>query len=208
VDVLAQTLKLTEQALADINDTVLTVGGDCAVDLAPIAAARARYGDALTVVWIDAHTDVYTPETFPPGGFHAMVLRALLGDGPAPLLPEQPLAPSQVLIAGERDDAPAEREYLRRLGVRTHGVNDFEQVLDGLTGPVYVHVDLDVLEPTEFGSVCYPIPGGVAPQRLIDLLSRMDDVVGAAITEHAPSNGIGSAAEAEVIQRIAAAIRL
>jgi len=172
-----------------------------------IAAARARYGDELTVLWIDAHTDVYTPETFSLGGFHAMVLRALLGDGPAALVPEQPLTPSQVLIAGERDDAPAEREYLRKLGVRTHGVDDFEQVLDGLKGPVYVHVDLDVLEPTAFGSVCYPTPGGVAPQRLIDLLSQIDDIIGAAITEHAPSGGVGSPAEAEIIQRIAAAIR-
>jgi arginase len=40
---------------------VITAGGDCAVDIAPIAAARARYGEELTVLWIDAHPDVYSP---------------------------------------------------------------------------------------------------------------------------------------------------
>lgn len=36
----------------------------------------------LTVLWIDAHPDVYSPQTLPSGAFHGMVVRALLGDGP------------------------------------------------------------------------------------------------------------------------------
>jgi arginase len=80
-------------------------------------------------------------------------------------------------------------------------------VLDGLTGPVYVHVDLDVLEPTEFGSSGYPEPDGVPPRRLIDLVSRLDDVVGSAITEHMPSDGDDAAGEIEVIRRLGAALR-
>jgi arginase len=81
-------------------------------------------------------------------------------------------------------------------------------VLVGLTGPVYVHIDLDVLDPAQFGSICYPEPDGVAPQRLIDLVSRLDNVVGAAITEHAPSGGAGDSGESEVIRRLGAALRL
>jgi arginase len=208
LDVLLENLRLTEQALADIDDTVLTVGGDCAVDLAPITAAHARHGDQLTVLWIDAHPDVYSPETLPSGAFHGMVLRALLGDGPAPLNPSKPLTPGQVMIAGERAGAPAEHEYLKAKGIRTYGVSELEQVLHGLTGPLYVHVDLDVLDPAEFGSICYPEPDGVTPQQLASLLARMDNVVGAAITEHAPTNGTGTATEAEIIQRLANAIRL
>lgn len=102
LDVLVENQRLTRKALADIDDRVITVGGDCAVDIAPIAAAHARYGDALTVLWIDAHPDVYSPQTLPSGAFHGMVVRALLGDAPAGLTPEQPLAPHQVIIAGER----------------------------------------------------------------------------------------------------------
>ncbi|TDC22365.1 hypothetical protein E1265_15885 [Streptomyces sp. 8K308] len=51
------------------------------------AAAHARYGDQLTVLWSDAHPDVYSPRTLPSGACHGMVVRALLGDGPAGLTP-------------------------------------------------------------------------------------------------------------------------
>ncbi|KAB2352426.1 arginase family protein [Actinomadura rudentiformis] len=207
LDVLVETLRLTEKVLSGIDDTVLTVGGDCAVDLAPIAAARAEHGDDLTLLWIDANPDVFAPEELPSGAFHGMVVRALLGDGPAPLNPAEPLTPAQVVIAGERADEPAEHAYLRAKGIRTYGVDDFERALDGLTGPVYLHVDLDVLDPADFRSVCYSYPDGVSAERLIDLVSQVDGVVGAAITEHAPAED-PSPAETEIIQRLAAAIRL
>ncbi|MER5624467.1 arginase family protein [Streptosporangium sp. NPDC002544] len=101
-DALVENQRRTQKALAGIDDRVITIGGDCAVDIPPIAAAHARYGDALTVLWIDAHPDVYSPQSPPSGAFHGMVVRALLGDGPAGLTPERPLAPQQVIIAGER----------------------------------------------------------------------------------------------------------
>jgi arginase len=83
--ILVANLKLTGEALAEIDDFMITVGGDCAVDIAPIAAARRRYGHRLTVLWIDAHPDVYGPGELASGAFHGMVVRTLLGDGPAPL---------------------------------------------------------------------------------------------------------------------------
>ncbi|MDT0342082.1 arginase family protein [Streptomyces litchfieldiae] len=206
LDVLVENQRLTREALAGIEGRVITVGGDCAVDIAPIAAAHARYGDRLTVLWIDAHPDVYSPVTLPSGAFHGMVVRALLGDGPAGLTPDRPLAPEQVIIAGERAGDASEHEYLAKTGLRRYGVEDLERVLDGLRGPVYVHVDLDVLEPTVFGSTCYPEPDGVRPQRLIDLIDNVDEIVGAAITEHAPSGDAVNDAEAEVIRRLGAAL--
>jgi arginase len=73
LDVLQENLQLTHDALTSIDDVVVTAGGDCGVELGPIAAARARYGDELTVLWIDANPDVSTPETLPSGSFHGMV---------------------------------------------------------------------------------------------------------------------------------------
>jgi arginase len=207
LDVLLENLRLTRQALAGIDDVVITAGGDCGVDLAPIAAARARYGEALTVLWFDAHPDMYTPRTLPSGAFHGMVLRTLLGDGPAPFVPEQPLVPEQVILAGVRTGDATEFEYIRKVGIRCHGVADLEEAFEGLDGPVYVHVDLDVHDPAQFGSVCYPEPDGVAPQRLADLVSGLNNLVGAAITEHAPSGGTGEPGDAELIRRLGAALR-
>lgn len=56
---------------------------------------------------------------------------------------------------------------------------------------MYVHIDLDVHDPAEFGSVCYPEPDGVPSQRLVDLITRLDNVAGAGVTEHAPADGAG-----------------
>jgi arginase len=191
--------------LAEIDDFVITVGGDCAVDIAPIAAACQRYGDELTVLWIDAHPDVYGPGELPSGAFHGMVVRTLLGDGPALLTPTQTLAPAQVILAGVRAGGDSERDYLRKTGLRVHGVDELEKAFDGLSGPTYVHFDLDVLDPAEFGSVCYPEPDGPRASRLVELISCLDNVVGAAITEHAPAGD--DPGEAEVIRRLGAALR-
>jgi arginase len=208
LDILLANLRLTEAALAGIDDVVVTAGGDCGVELGPVAAARARHGDELTVLWIDAHPDVSTPHTLPSGSFHGMVLRTLLGEGAAPLTPDEPLAPAQVILAGVRSYEAGQREYIERAGIRSYPVDAIERALDGLAGPVYVHVDLDVLDPAEFASTCYPEPDGLPVQRLIDLLSGVHDVAGASITEHAPrdDDDADREREAEVIARIGSAL--
>jgi arginase len=203
LDVLLENLRLTEDALAGIDDVVVTAGGDCGVELAPVAAARARYGDRLTVLWIDAHPDVSTPQTLPSGSFHGMVLRTLLGEGSAPLTPDAPLAPEQVVLAGVRSYESGQREYIEQAGIRSYGVADLERALDGLSGPVYVHVDLDVLDPAEFASTCYPEPDGVSVQRVIDLVARVENIIGASITEHAPAE---NADGADVLRRLGTAL--
>ncbi|HEY8581630.1 MAG TPA: arginase family protein, partial [Capillimicrobium sp.] len=198
LDVLVENVARTRSALDAIDDVVLTAGGDCGVELAPIAAARVRHGERLTVLWIDAHPDVSTPETLPSGSFHGMVLRALLGDAPWPLVPAEPLTPDQVVMTGIRSFEEGQREYLGAAGIRWHGVEGLERAVEDLDGPVYVHVDLDVLDPAEFSSTCYPEPDGVSLRRLLDLLTAVDDIVGASITEHAPPADADEARDAAV----------
>ncbi|GAA1672265.1 arginase family protein [Fodinicola feengrottensis] len=191
-------------ALAQLDDFVLIIGGECSVDVLPIAAIAERYGDALTVLWIDAHPDVYGPGQLKTGAFHAMGVRTLLGDGPPALTPSWTLAPGQVILAGERAGGASEHEYIRKTGLRRYGVVDLEEAFAAVIGPVYVHVDLDVLDPTEFASVGYPEPDGVRSQQLVDLISGLGNVVGAAITEYAPVADDPS--ELAVIRRLAAAM--
>ena len=59
---------------------IVTLGGECAVSLAPFSELAHRYGDDLAIVWIDSHPDVGTPASHYPG-FHAMVVAALTGHG-------------------------------------------------------------------------------------------------------------------------------
>jgi arginase len=40
---------------------IITLGGECAISVAPFSELARRYGDDLAIVWIDSHPDVGTP---------------------------------------------------------------------------------------------------------------------------------------------------
>src|SRR6202451_1261104 len=64
----------------------LTLGGDHSVaagTVAGVAEFYRRQNQRIGLIWIDAHTDINTPETSPSGNVHGMPLAALLGLGPA-----------------------------------------------------------------------------------------------------------------------------
>jgi arginase family enzyme/GNAT superfamily N-acetyltransferase len=166
----------------------VTVGGDCGVELEPIAAALRRHGDRLAVVWFDAHGDLNTPESSPSGAFHGMVLRTLLGDGPAGLVPELPLRRGQVVLAGVRALDPAERAHAEGMPIVADPAGLVEAVGDAEA--VYVHLDLDVLDPGVFASVGAPEPGGLTPGQVIEMVTALAgrfEVAGVGITEYEPA---------------------
>ena len=78
---------------------VFTCGGDCGVEVVPVARAS-RLWPGLAIVWFDAHADLNTPASSPSGHFHGMPVRTLLGDGPPELLQLLPsrLEPSQLAL--------------------------------------------------------------------------------------------------------------
>lgn len=117
-DDLVITASRVRTALEQTSDGfVVTTGGDCGVELQPIAAARRRYGDRLVVIWFDAHGDLNTPATSPSGAYHGMVLRALTGDGPTGLVAGEPLTSRQIVLAGVRDLDAGEKEFIEGAGV-------------------------------------------------------------------------------------------
>lgn len=175
---------------------LLTLGGTCAVELAPVAHLNRLHGGDLTVVWLDAHADLNTPSTSPSGHFHGMPLRTLLGAGDPELvsLCATPLLPEQVFLLGARDTDPAERDYLAASGISVLDVGPTPEALVRrleLAGRrhVYLHLDLDVLEPGDFDEVACPAPGGVRLPRLLELLEavgRHGTVVGCSLLEFVP----------------------
>ncbi|MFG1972413.1 GNAT family N-acetyltransferase [Nonomuraea fuscirosea] len=178
---LAETAARVRRALPTGGFTV-TVGGDCGVELEPVAAALRRHGDRLHVVWFDAHGDLNTPESSPSGAFHGMIVRTLLGEGPPDLVPSPALRPDRLALAGTRALDPAEADY-----IRLAGIGGPAGVADGAL--VYVHVDLDVLDG--FSSVGYPEPDGLSPDALIAAVAELaarHEIVGLGITEYAPAD--------------------
>lgn len=184
-------------ALEAPGGPVLTIGGDCGVELVPIGVARYRYGPGLGVAWFDAHADLNTASTSPSGAFHGMVLRSLLGEGDPEFAAAPALEPGRAVLLGTRVFDPEERAAVAR-GLAVTSV-------DALAGAekLYVHVDLDVLDPSEFGGLNYPEPDGWTIARLVSSLDALAayDVVGAGVTEC-----VGNSGEVEVLQPVLAAL--
>lgn len=184
-------------ALEAPGGPVLTIGGDCGVELVPIGVARFRYGPGLGVAWFDAHADLNTAETSPSGAFHGMVLRSLFGEGDPEFAADPALTPGSVALLGTRVFDPEERAAVSR-GLAVESV-------EALTGveKLYVHVDLDVLDPSEFAGLNYPEPGGWTIDRLVSELAALArfEVVGAGITEC-----VGTPREVEVLEPVLSAL--
>jgi len=202
IELLARTLAEVRAAMTD--PPTVTVGGDCGVEVAPIEAALAAHGDGLVVVWFDAHADLNTPESSPSGAFHGMVLRTLLGDGPAELLPRRALRPAQVVLAGVRALDPAEKQYIEEAAITLVEPAALATLPDRVAAAtaVYVHIDLDVLDPERFASVGSPEPDGITPEQLVSAvraLSARFPVAGLGITEYQPGHPADRAVLAELI---------
>ncbi len=196
-DVLAANLAAVRAALRETGAlTTVVAGGDCGVELAPIEMAICRYGERLAVVWLDAHGDLHTPTSSPSGAFHGMVLRALVGEGAAWFRPQKTLTPQQIVLAGVRALDPPEREFVRHHRIPLLGAEDLavpstlvQAVTAAGAAAVYLHIDLDVLDPGDFGAVGFPERGGLTVRQLtaaVRALAQRFIIAGAGITEFEP----------------------
>ena len=196
-------------------DRVVTLGGDCLIDLAPMAYLNARYAGNLGVLWIDAHPDVLTPQDWPHA--HTYVVSALLGRGDPKLAGEVdvPIRPTHVMYAGLDTWSAVEGKTIEGLGLRHASAaalaDGSTPVLDWIAGEgiqhVAVHFDVDVLDPRTFGPVLFNNPdpaadplvgvprGRLSPDHVVRLLgdvSKVCDIVGLAIAEYMPWEAIAT----------------
>lgn len=177
---------------------IFMVGGTCGAELAPVSYLSERYRADFAVAWLDAHGDLNTPETSPSGHFHGMVLRTLLGTGPAPLvaLVPRPLAPTQVVLAGVRDLDRDEATFISDRAVSRLGPADLlvpgrlvGRLRSGGATKLHVHLDLDVIDPLEFPDALMRTDGGVSTDCIVETVAELAaafDVVGFSVVEFAP----------------------
>lgn len=152
----------------------VVVSGDCTTALGTVAGLR-RAGRVGGIVWFDAHGDVQTLETTASGYIGGLPLRMLVGYRPeliAARLGLRPVPEQQVLLVGARDLDPPEVSYLERARIRRAEVADLHRA-NLPDGPLYVHVDLDVIEPAQLPGLRYPAPGGPGPEQVADALRRL-----------------------------------
>lgn len=206
-------------ALEQAAGVPVTIGGDCGVGLSAVGRSIAD-GDCA-VVWLDAHGDLNSPESSPSGAFHGMVLRALLGEGDASLLPASPVAPGMVVLAGTRSLDPGEEEAIARLGLAVipppQDPDDAEwprRVAEAVaaTGAtrVHLHIDVDVHDPAEFASMAFPEPFGLSAASVRETVAAILEWVplaGATITEFSPASAEDVPGDLAVILRLIGAMR-
>lgn len=159
----------------------VVLGGDHSVAIGTISGIarhwRAR-GESIGVIWVDAHTDMNTPQTSPTGNIHGMPLAVLLGRGHPALVGiagDRPaLDPRRVCVIGARDVDDTEKDIVRELGVRVYSMSELddrgtaacvrEAIGIASEGTVGVHLsfDLDGVDPEHAPGVGTPVPGGLS----------------------------------------------
>jgi arginase len=182
------------------------VAGDCSIALTTLPVALRHRPDAK-VLWLDAHGDYNTPATTQSGFLGGMCLGGACGEWEHGLADAIP--PDGVVLAGVRDLDDGERELLEGSAATVIGASVVETLvavknaLDG--SPVYVHLDLDVLDPEEFPAQ-FPAPGGLSSDKLYDLMEAVaedSELVGLEVTAfEAPQDDDELADAAETAMRV------
>jgi arginase len=158
----------------------LVLGGDHSVAVGTVSGAShhfRRQGKNLGLVWIDAHTDMNTPETSPSGNVHGMPLACCVGLGPAELTGifgySPKVDPAHVALVGIRSVDGRERDIVQQSGVHAFTMRDIDEcgmravIEDAIrvagSGTVGFHVslDMDVVDPREAPGVGTPVRGGI-----------------------------------------------
>ncbi len=161
------------------------ISGDCTVALGTVAGLQ-RAGLDPGIVWFDAHGDVQTMETTTSGFLGGMPLRLLVGYRPelvAAPLGLRPIAEHRVVLVDARDLDPPEIEFLSRSPMRRLALADLSPG-ELPAGPLYLHLDLDVVDPAELPDVRYPAPGGPSLAAVVEsvhMLFRTGQVVGVGV---------------------------
>lgn len=156
------------------NKFPLFIGGDHSIAVGTVAAVTQKEPSGL--IWIDAHADFNTPQTSPSGNIHGMPLSALLGEGHESLInvgrDGAKIQPENVVLIGQRDIDPGEKERLKKKGMTVFTMRDIdEQGISAVANKtlmkfvhlkrVHLTLDMDALDPVEAPGVGTPVPGGI-----------------------------------------------
>jgi arginase family enzyme len=160
-----------EDALNDGLAPVL-LHAECTAALTTLPAI-ARIRPDARILWLDAHGDYNTPQTTTSEYLAGMALAGACGEWNADL-DTGFVDPTRVVLAGARDIEPSERGLIDASGMT---LIEGRAALDALPGalgddPVFVHLDLDVLEAGEL-PVKFPTKDGLEIAELRHLLAAV-----------------------------------
>ena len=181
-----QIVEDTVNEMLDLNLKPIIIGGEHSVSIGSLKALSEKYGK-LTVVHLDAHRDLafeFIGEKYS----HATVMRRVHELG------------ADLIQIGIRSSSADEEKFIKS----TYNIHTFknkdvhkhmdaiEYFLTNIEGPVYISIDMDVVDPAFAPSVGNPTPGGLFISEMETILETLShkDIVGFDVVETA-SNRLG-----------------
>lgn len=177
----------------------LVLAGNCASSLGTVAGVGAA---STGVVWFDAHGDFNTPDSTVSGMLDGMALAALSGrcwKSLAATIPGfSPVPESHIAHIGARALDTQEEVLLNDSCIAVLGVDRVNEEhitatladLSQHVRQIYVHIDLDVLDPGEATANEFAAPNGLAVEQVAEAVRQIgkhSPIAACAITAYDPS---------------------
>src|SRR5262245_5182388 len=198
VDAIVAVNKALAAAVRRSTDSFpITVSGDCNSCLGTLSGLGST---DIGIIWFDAHGDMNTPETSPSGFFDGMSISIALGDcypGVWSQLGNTNYIPAaNVLLLATRDLDLLERpriessavQMIQPAGIETELAPKLDALAERVT-EVYLHFDLDALDPEFAPGAGYRCPDGISlvqAQQAIALIGGRFRIRAAALTNYNP----------------------
>lgn len=201
------------------------LGGDCSLTPGTLAGAGKALGRRVGVVYVDADADLNTPATTPSGYLNGMALALALGRGPHEVAAAggspPAVLPEHVALVGYRALDPGEVHAIGALGLALPAVAARRigmprvaalalAALENGGGPVLVHFDVDVLDPSEASAKDTVTPGeGLSwdeASELVATLLASPRVVALQVTEYNPERDTGGRFAARLVDLVTRAV--
>jgi arginase len=179
----------------------IALGGDHSITY-PIMRAIARVHPKVTILHVDAHGDLY--DEFEGDRFsHACPFARIMEEGSC----------GRLIQVGIRTLTPHQREQIARFGVDTIEMQHFAGgARPAISGPVYLSIDLDGLDPAFAPGVSHREPGGLSVRDVLSMIHGLSGpIVGADVVECNPSQDFGNvtaSVAAKIVREIAGGMLL
>lgn len=162
------------------DDKIICLGGDHSISYPLITATAERYPD-LHVLHFDAHGDLYAEFDNNPYS-HASPFARILETG----------AIRSLTQVGIRTLNTHQREQIAKYNVRVIEMKNYNtDFVRQLKSPLYISLDIDVLDPAFAPGISHHEPGGMSVRQLLDVLQSIEaTVVGADIVEYNPTRDV------------------
>jgi arginase len=176
------TIKTHISKLLAGNNKIVSLGGDHSITY-PVVDAFTQKFEKLNILHLDAHGDLY--DNFDNNPFsHASPFARIMEKGKVVSLTQ----------VGIRTLSTDQREQAKRFGVKIIDMKSFNfDFIKNLQAPLYISLDLDVLDPAFAPGLSHHEPGGLSSRELIKIIREINvPIVGADIVEYNPVRDINN----------------